>query len=134
MIEEPVEVLSLEVTCDRHAPGAVRRALSQFEPRGWAPGDVLLIASELVTNAVLRTRCLRAHVLRVKALVARDQLTISVHAPGPSDPAARRGPAGHADGGWGLRIVEQLAARWGAERNDGYRIWAQVALPSTSRG
>jgi hypothetical protein len=134
MIEDPVELLSLEVPCDRHAPGAVRRALSQFEPRGWGSGDVVLIASELVTNAVLRTRCLRAHVLRVKALLARDQLTISVHGPGLSDQATSRGPAGHADGGWSLRIVEQLAARWGAERNDGYRIWAQVAVPSASRG
>lgn|SRR5438067_5565752 len=134
MTEDPVELLSLEVPCDRHAPRAVRKALSHVTSRGRAPGDVLLIASELVTHAVLSAGGLRAHVLKVRALLARDQMTISVHGPGRSDEYARRRPAEHADGGWGLRIVEQLAARWGAERDDGYRIWAEVAVPSGGPG
>jgi hypothetical protein len=27
-----------------------------------------------------------------------------------------------------LRIVEQLAQRWGSERPDGYRVWAELAV------
>jgi hypothetical protein len=34
-------------------------------------------------------------------------------------------------GGLGLKVVEQIAAAWGAERrDDGYRVWADLDLSS----
>jgi hypothetical protein len=60
-----------------------------------------------------------------------DCLLISVHDPGLSEHAAepeRSGRSGR--GGWGLQIVERLSMRWGTERPDGYRVWAELAAVS----
>jgi serine/threonine-protein kinase RsbW len=126
----PVEVLSLEVPCDRDAPGAVREALNAIDSLGWVLGDVMLVASELVTNAILHSGCVDEHVLKVKAALSPDRMVISVIDPGLSGKTAHPRPADREEAvsGWGLRIVDQLAARWGSERAEGYRVWAEVAL------
>jgi len=31
-------------------------------------------------------------------------------------------------GGVGLFVVEQLASRWGADRSERYRVWAELPL------
>ena len=123
------EVLSVEVPCDRDAPGTVRQALLDVDSVGWVVGDVMLVASELVTNAVLHSGCLDEHLLRVRACLDDGHIRLSVCDPGLSASNARvvRTTDDEA-GGWGLRIVEQLAAEWGAERGDGYRVWARVPL------
>jgi anti-sigma regulatory factor (Ser/Thr protein kinase) len=127
------QILSLDVPCDSGAPGLVRAALGRMECLGAVVGDVVLVASELVTNAVLHSGCLRDHVLAVRATVCADRMTISVHDRGLSERSALpRVDTSGAGGGWGLRIVEQLAARWGSQGDDGYRVWAEVALPSSS--
>lgn len=123
-----VEVLSLDVPCDRDAPGTVRQALLDLESLGWMLGDVMLVASELVTNAVLHSGCLDEHVLRVRACLNDSHIKISVWDPGLSGGNAQVvGDDGDA-GGWGLMIVEQLAANWGAQRSDGYQVWAEMPL------
>lgn len=126
------ELLALELPCDDAAPGAVREALEQFERLGWILGDLMLVASELVTNAVLHSGCLSDSTLRVGAWVAPDgMIAISVSDPGNSGESAKPRPAAEfAGGGWGLMIVDQLAARWGTERSDGYRVWAEMAIPA----
>lgn len=122
------DVLALEVTCDRDAPGTVRQALLDLESLGWVMGDVMLVASELVTNAVLHSGCLDEHRLKVRAWLDDDHMRISVWDPGLSDSSARLEAVENVAGGWGLRIVEQLAVKWGAERGDGYQVWADMPL------
>ena len=51
------EILRLLVRCDRFAPGAVREALAQLPGLGWVLGDVMLVGSELMTNAVKYSLC-----------------------------------------------------------------------------
>lgn len=123
-----VEVLALEVPCDRDAPGRVRQALMDLESLGWVLGDVMLVASELVTNAVLHSGCLDHHQLKVRAGLGDRQIRISVTDPGLSGDDAEIPELRGSAGGWGLRIVDQLAAEWGAERDDGYRVWAEMSL------
>ena len=128
MTTGPQEILSVDVACDAGAPGAVRSALAGLACLGDDHDDVMLVASELVTNAVVHSGCIHDDLLAVRASISGDQLTISVHDPGVSEQAAQpRGDAG-AGGGWGLRIVEKLATRWGSHRNDGYRVWAELPL------
>jgi anti-sigma regulatory factor (Ser/Thr protein kinase) len=123
------DVLSLEVPCDRDAPGTVRQALLDLDSLGWVVGDVMLVASELVTNAVLHSGCLDEHRLKVRACLSAGHIRISVWDPGLSGRTARVETAVRRDaGGWGLQIVDQLAAEWGAERGDGYRVWAKLPL------
>jgi anti-sigma regulatory factor (Ser/Thr protein kinase) len=126
------ELLSLEVPCDSNAPRVVRNALAKFDSLGWVLGDITLVASELVTNAVLHSGCAREDVLRVEVRVRRGGVEISVQDPGLSDQIAQPRPQEELEGGWGLRVVEQLTTRWGSERGSGYRVWAEVALPSVS--
>ena len=60
-----------------------------------------------------------------------ENLLISVHDPGRTAQSAE--PAHHTrlePGGWGLQLIETLSLRWGTERPDGYRVWAE--LPATS--
>ncbi len=123
------ELLSLDIPCDRHAPAAVRDALGEVHDGGWQLDDGLLVASELVTNAVRHSGCEPDHTLQVSVDLARDALRISVHDPGLSRRRAQpRTSEATEPGGWGLRIVEQLATRWGAERPDGYRVWAEIPV------
>src|SRR5436190_6674054 len=129
MAERPLELVSLDIPCDQHAPAVVRGALAEFEDDDLSLADGMLVASELVTNAVLHSGCTADHMVSVRASVWRDRLLISVHDPGISGESAEPGRSEHRGlGGWGLRVVEQLAQRWGSERPDGYRVWAELAV------
>jgi anti-sigma regulatory factor (Ser/Thr protein kinase) len=123
------EVLSLQLPCDERAPGTVRDALDESSDTDWALGDAMLIANELVTNAVLHSGCSGEHRLHVAVTRQPERLVIRVRDPGLSGSEVRGRQPG-ADGGWGLAIVDELAQRWGADRTEGYCVWAEVALPA----
>lgn len=121
--------LELDVPCDEHAPGIVRQALSDVPDAPWAIGDAMLVASELVTNAVLHSGCKDDHDIKVSVGIREERLVIAVVDPGLSggDARMRENPT---FGGFGLQIVDQLADNWGSERTHGHRVWAEVALPN----
>jgi hypothetical protein len=104
----------------------VRDALDRREI-GWVLGDAMLVASELVTNAVLHSGCSGNETIEVRVDVRSERLRISVRDPGRSGRNAEL-RADQPVGGWGLRVVEQLAERWGSERAAGYQVWAEVGI------
>lgn len=118
--------LRLELPCDNRAPTAVREAIRALDI-GWVAGDAMLVASELVTNAVVHSGCNGEELLDVRIALNRDRLLISVRDPGSSGGAARLREDDDAFGGMGLRVVEQLARRWSSERTDGHLVWAELA-------
>ena len=121
------DLLSLELPCDSHAPVIVREALAEVHDGGWSLDDGRLIASELVGNAVRHSGCEVGHRLQIDVSRREGRLLISVHDPGLSGNAARPGDGDPAEpGGWGLRIIRELCEAWGAERPDGYRVWAEL--------
>ncbi|MGA9857027.1 MAG: ATP-binding protein [Solirubrobacteraceae bacterium] len=127
----PGDVLSVAVPCDVHAPVAVRDALAQAHDGGWSLDDGLLVASELVGNAVRHSGCGDSHEINVDVGHRAGNLLISVHDPGVSGEAAEPASTPVSDpGGWGLRIIERLSLRWGTERPDGYRVWAELPAGS----
>jgi anti-sigma regulatory factor (Ser/Thr protein kinase) len=128
MTQEPAHALWLDVPCDHHAAVTVRQALRETDGIGGSLWEALLVGSELVTNAVLHSGGASDHILEVRADLRRGRLLISVHDPGISGHPAQPRQTGSGLGGWGLRIVEQLAERWGSERPDGYRVWAELRL------
>ncbi len=124
-------LIALSLPCAPSASAAVRAELSHHEELGWVLGDVMLVVSELVNNAVLHSGGLPHHELEVRACRHAGRLTVSVRDPGISGQSA--GPRAATDqqsGGWGLHIVEALSERWGEEREvgDGYRVWADISL------
>ena len=134
MADPSPAVLHLALRCDKHAPGAVRRALEGVSEIAPVLDDVKLIVTELVNNAVLHSGCSAEDELRINAQLGPGGLTISVHDPGLADlgPRLRVSEDSPEPGGMGLRIIQELARRWGAERPDGHRLWAELALQPAS--
>ncbi|WP_236654659.1 ATP-binding protein [Streptacidiphilus anmyonensis] len=97
-------------------PGADQRA---------AVEDVLLMTSELVTNACL-------HAGGPVALTVSDagwgRLRVEVLDASPEAPRVRPTTAPGRPGGHGLRVVRLLARRWGSEaRPGGKAVWFEAA-------
>ncbi len=128
-MEQDRLVLRLAVHCDRVAPAIVREALARVEGVGWVLGDAMLVASELVTNAVLHSGGRSEDLVEVTVRRLEDSLLISVVDPGFSGRWAEVAPRDEAAvGGLGLRVVDAIALDWGAERDHGYRVWAALPL------
>jgi anti-sigma regulatory factor (Ser/Thr protein kinase) len=127
------ELFHLQVPCTVDAPFTVRSAVERCQALRPVREEVKLIASELVTNAVIHSGCEPDDMLDVLASVRDDRFVIAVGDPGLSGATARlRIEDDPVCGGFGLRVVQELADRWGAERPNGQRVWAEVALPPTS--
>jgi anti-sigma regulatory factor (Ser/Thr protein kinase) len=122
--------LNLELPCDRHAPATVRDALREVDDLGWLVGDAMLVASELVSNAVVHSGARSNELLDVHVELGQDRLLISVRDPGRSGRIAKPRPADDVFGGLGLRLVQQLSKRWGSERSNGQRVWAELSVPA----
>lgn len=126
--------MRLEVPCDANAASTVRRALSEVPDVRGVLEDAMVVASELVNNAVLHSGCTPNHRLEVGVQKLGERFLISVLDAGLSgDRAEVRPPDLEAPGGLGLWIVEQLARRWGTERDRGYCVWAELAADPAAR-
>lgn len=106
----------------------VRQALEDL-PEVDGSQDALLVASELVTNAVRHSDCTADDWLTVCAACEQRRLRISVLDPGGSARPAELVRRPLEEGGLGLRVVDEVAECWGAERSrNGYEVWAEVQL------
>jgi anti-sigma regulatory factor (Ser/Thr protein kinase) len=127
-LESERELMALDIVCANCAPALVRAALSEISELDAVHDDVMLVASELVTNAVLHSGGTAGDTIHVQAVLGAGHVLLSVDDPGLSDDTPRirnaddMGASGH-----GLRIVNQLARRWGAEPNGRHRVWAELA-------
>jgi anti-sigma regulatory factor (Ser/Thr protein kinase) len=83
--------------------------------------DARLMVSELVTNALRHG----AGVIGVRVTTGRHELTIEVSDEGSGSVEMSTRP--DAAGGWGLRIVDELAEAWGTESGS-TRVWFRVLL------
>jgi serine/threonine-protein kinase RsbW len=120
------DLVRLCVRCDEFAPKAARDAISRVEGLGWMIGDAMLIASELVSNAVRHSLCAEDDMLSI-SLRLDGSLRIGVVDPGAAGREAEIVDRPLPLGGLGLRVVDQLADRWGSERGPrGYEVWAEL--------
>ena len=105
----------------REARLLVREVLGEDCP---AADAAALCVSELVTNAILYTRSGRpGGVVTVTVDAGDGEVTITVTDAGSCGrPAIAARPSDAAEHGFGLRIVEQLAAAWSTYRADGGRV------------
>ena len=105
----------------REARGFLRRATAgRVEPG--AQSDLVLVLSELATNAVLHARTPFDVVVTTNGHVRVEVEDGSTNAP------VRRVPSD--EGGRGLMIVEQLCDRWGVQIAGGRKcVWCERDLP-----
>ncbi|HLJ01953.1 MAG TPA: ATP-binding protein [Solirubrobacteraceae bacterium] len=108
-------------SCAARARHAVRSTLGGKLP-DIALERALLTASELVTNACKHGE--GAIVLRLAHL--RDRVRLEVIDAGLGKTPRIRDRADE-DGGWGLRIVDQLALGWGCLEGTTH-VWADLAV------
>jgi anti-sigma regulatory factor (Ser/Thr protein kinase) len=122
------DVVALDLPMSSAAPALARRAVEALRLDGSARETVRLLASELVTNAVVHSGAARSAVIRVSAEIAGETLRLSVtdagSGAGPVAPSERPGM----DGGFGLLLLDELAARWGVERRGATTVWCEVAV------
>lgn len=104
-------------------PTSVRRVRRALTEGGLDPDldhTVVLLASELVTNAIRHAGA--DGDVAVEAVLRPDFARVEIADRGAGfDPEVRHGATGY-----GLRLVDKLASRWGVERDEGTRVWFEV--------
>ncbi len=105
------------VRAERSAPRKVRHVLAEIIPSGPDLQTALLLADELVTNAVMHGP--RSKPIRITLEADKNRLRLEVFSRGRLEPPARR-----TIGGYGLKIVERLSEDHGLEEvPGGVRAW-----------
>jgi anti-sigma regulatory factor (Ser/Thr protein kinase) len=90
--------------------------------------DVVLVASELVGNAVRHTTATQQATLDVSWDVDASGVRVCVGDPSQEPPIVRSSGLDEPDGR-GLRIVDAVSDDWGVERDGhGKRVWAHVPI------
>ena len=113
------------------AGAAARRAV--IEGNGGLPipvrDDVLLLVSELVTNAVRHAGVGPDRPVRLELRPGLRRVRVAVADEGPGFTWHRTASAGPKEsGGWGLFFVDRIADCWGVEcTTSGSRVWFEIA-------
>ncbi len=123
--------MSFELAGGPYAVTASRLALAGLEER-LDPNvlfDIRLLVSELVTNCVKHARVGPEDSITLTVEIRDDDVRVSVADDGPGfEPpqAPLSEAAAEAGSGWGLFLVDQLAAEWGVERQAGATVWFEL--------
>ena len=119
------------VACRPDAPRRARALISRWL-QGCADAesraDACLLVSELVSNSILHADQPAGATLRITAAALDGLVRIDVQDQGQG-PVSRRAP-NLREGGFGLYLVEAIAARWGVDHERGTRVWFEL----TTRG
>jgi anti-sigma regulatory factor (Ser/Thr protein kinase) len=125
----------IELDGDADAPSRGRQAVTAvLDDWGCAPGtreDLLLVVSELVTNAVVHG----AEPIVVTMVRAAERVRVEVtDGATESSPHTNPRPAADAENGRGLSVVTRLAVAWGwrASPGNGKTVWAELPLTLAS--
>jgi anti-sigma regulatory factor (Ser/Thr protein kinase) len=116
-------VLEIALPRSDDAPGLARHALESAFARKMSRvrlADALVVVSELVTNALVHGE----GKIVLKADLRGSSLKVEVVDEGTGNAPEVR-PESGADGGWGLRIVDSIAHRWGAFEGTTH-VWADL--------
>ncbi|MEU9630661.1 SpoIIE family protein phosphatase [Streptomyces luteogriseus] len=112
-------------------PDAVMHArrFSARTLRSWGIADeadtVLLVVSELVTNALVHTQ----GAVRVELTLAADRLRVTVSDSSPRAPAKPVVVDWESTGGRGLFLVEAVSAAWGSvPMGGGKQVWSEIVV------
>jgi anti-sigma regulatory factor (Ser/Thr protein kinase) len=121
----------IELDGDPDAPARGRHAVTAvLDGWGCAPDtreDLLLVVSELVTNAVVHG----AEPIRVTMVRAPARIRVEVTDGAPdAPPRSDRRPGADAENGRGLAVVTRLAVAWGWRNTPGAgkTVWAELPM------
>ncbi len=109
--------LQLQLPPDPGAPAAARRALRAL-PLGARGADVLLLASELVTNAVVHSHSDEPIELTAECGAGRTRVTVRDHGEGFDFTPPHEG--------YGLQMLAAATERWGVEHDGATCVWFEL--------
>lgn len=119
--------LTFELAGGPYAVTAARLALSDLDSMvdETQAFDVRLLVSELVTNSVKHAESGPDDSIALRLEIGDSVIRCEVCDSGPGfEPPEISADEGH-DRGWGLFFVEQIADRWGVDRDDA-RVWFEI--------
>jgi len=117
-MDRPVRI---KIPARAESVAAARRAFAQIDglPRH-REGDLALIISELVTNAIRHAHLGPDDEIEIVSDFRGDGVRVTVRDGGPGFLRGARS----SEGGWGLEIVEELSDAWGIEKG---AVWFELA-------
>ena len=118
----------LRLPPDPAAARRVRRALHEARIPEDLQHTVDLLSTELIANAVRHAQLEEDQEITFAARFVDDYIRVVVKDPGPGFDREQ----GMAGKGFGLRMVDKLASRWGVEADDGAMVWFEVDRRSRS--
>jgi anti-sigma regulatory factor (Ser/Thr protein kinase) len=123
----------LELALERNvqAPAIARAAISglcqDLRLAGSLRQTLVLLISEVVSNAVLHSSAPDEAPITVTAMVTPDVFHITVTDAGDGFTPAQRDPA-RVEGGYGLFLLEKAASRWGVEATSPTTVWFELPV------
>jgi anti-sigma regulatory factor (Ser/Thr protein kinase) len=130
----PADFVGIDLEPSPDCPAEAREALSPLEDvlAERVYSDLRLLVSELVTNSVRHARLVPEDQIRLQVRVADRVLRVEVSDPGEGFGASIPEPSPKGLGGWGLFLTEQLADRWGVDRQSGWTtVWLERDLEAS---
>ncbi|HEY3772869.1 MAG TPA: ATP-binding protein [Solirubrobacteraceae bacterium] len=123
-------VLELDLERTSQAPALARAAINGFcehrDISASAIATLMLLVSEVVTNAVVHPHVDESATITVHAHLERDSVHIEIRDAGTRFTPRPRDPS-RVDGGYGLYLVEKAATDWGLRSGPTTTVWFQVA-------
>jgi anti-sigma regulatory factor (Ser/Thr protein kinase) len=123
----------LELAIERNvqAPAIARAAMSglcqDLRLDGSIRQTLLLLVSEVVSNAVLHSTGPPDARITVTANITSDSVHIAVADAGEGFTPPQRDPT-RIDGGYGLYLLEKAASRWGVDATRPTTVWFELLL------
>lgn len=120
--------LDVEIRNGAAAPGSARRAVGKLSdriPQTRLEGLQLLV-SELVTNSVRHSHAGSEDPVELRVAVFADRLRVEVSDHGTGFQRRVPTPERGSGSGWGLYLVDQLADRWGVDRDEAIHVWFEI--------
>jgi anti-sigma regulatory factor (Ser/Thr protein kinase) len=121
--------LQLSLQRNVQAPGIARAAIAELceEHSLERPlrQTLVLLASEVVSNAVLHSSGPHDAPIVLSAAVAEEAVRITVTDAGEGFTPTERDPE-RVEGGYGLYLVEKAASRWGVDATPPTSVWFEL--------
>ena len=119
----------------KDAAADARRAIAEHHPTLPQPvqDDLLLLVTELVTNAIRHGGAADNRPILVEVGARRGRIRVQVVDPGVDFDAPARPGNGDSNGGWGLFLVDKIAESWGVcPAPAGTCVWFEVPAGVTA--
>lgn len=126
---EVTSAVLLKLPPEPIAARQARRALAEARMPEDLQHTVDLLTTELIGNALRHGQLSEGQKILFAARFIDDYIRVEIHDPGPGFDLE----TAMAGKGYGLRMVDKLASRWGVDTSEGTRVWFEVDRRSRRR-